>query len=101
MKSYAESGDRENDVKMGVEESENLEIDKLKLKEESVFEITMNKEKQTIIDDRVIITKDLSEPLPFAPLTRRNAYLQLNKGCIYLYGGCFEGKRDKLKLKVF
>ena len=52
MKSYAESGDEENDVEMGVEETENLEIDKLKLKEESVFELKMNKEKQTIIDDR-------------------------------------------------
>jgi hypothetical protein len=95
LKSYAESGDEENDVEMGVEETENLEIDKLKLKEESVFELKMNKEKQTIIDDTVVITKDPSEPLQFTPLPRRSAYLQLNKGYLYVYGGCFEDKNGK------
>jgi hypothetical protein len=95
LKSYAESGDEENDVEMGVEETENLEIDKLKLKEESVFELKMNKEKQTIIDDTVVIKKDPSEPLPFTPLPRRSAYLQLNKGYLYLYGGFFRVKMEK------
>lgn len=92
-KSDEESDD--NDVDMTEETPENLEIDKLKLKEESVFEITVNKDKQSTIDEAVVITKNETDPLPFTPLPRRSAYLQLHKGYLYLYGGCFEGKNGK------
>ena len=87
----------EEDIEMADESKENLEIDKLNLKEDSVFELKINNDKQAsapVIDDTVVVTSQ-AEAVPFSPLPRRNAYLQLHKGYLYLYGGCFEGKNGK------
>jgi hypothetical protein len=66
--------------------------------EKGVFELTINKDKtinNVQVNEDTVVFSNQGETIPFSPIPRRNAYLQLHKGYLYLYGGCFEAKNGK------
>lgn len=76
---------------------EDLEINKLKIKDNDVFALSYNAKPEGGDKEapREVVTIAENEPQPFVPHARRSALMQFHKGTLYLYGGCIEASNEK------